>query len=882
YLIIKNSYLANVLNNAGDDIDVEVIFNLDFDNSDSFTITAIENGLTKPSFNPNSFTINGNDMPEYIETTITWNDANSIENINLYRIEKTYVYEDEWLDYEIIPIDANTATLKLNIPTEDDKAKNSSKDITTFNVFMKVNFDLGEPNYLFINILEEFFYVNIAVNNSEAGWYNGADEYFVGEQVNIEAISNSNYFFEKWVFEGGNIVSDNPFTFTMPANDVNIYAVFNSDYPFVINSTPVSWNYNEDPNTNFYIKFNQNIAEGNLNNGFGDINLINDYDEEHLINNIYILNEDMLVIEPDLPLEFDAYYTLNIPKESIVSADNTDLTMLSDYYLPFATGYGNFQTGEISPYQKYYGISTVNDVDFNIIWGDETEITKVLYYYWDYVNNAWVDIILSEGTDYVINENILTIKSSFISSFNLEDGDHLNMECHFGSGYYDYFIIEIIDSYDNLISPENVNYDLSNPNDIYTLIMFANAEAISSISYNSTNLIENTDFSLIQNILNIKNSFLSQHLINLGDEIELIITLNNNSSLTLTITAIESGIISATINPQFIELINEMPDYFDIVITWNDANNVTAILLHGLSDIEIVSIPFSYYEITNIDSETSMLRIFLDAKKSTSSKYIEEASVLFEIIFDIGSPAILPVHIMLEAYNIEVSTYPNSAGWAWYEGYAAEGETISIIAEANAPYQFAYWTFDNIMVSTENPYEFIMPDHDLNITAHFIHYEDEIFTVSLNSNPANAGVLQGIGEYPLATNVSIKATANSGYEFINWTNEEDEIVSTNTIYNFSIFEDKSFTANFDIVENIKSNIVNEINIYPNPFNEVLYISNIENINKITITSITGQIISEFVNLENNEINTSMLPRGFYLVIFDKTDGSRQVNKVTKQ
>ena len=63
---------------------------------------------------------------------------------------------------------------------------------------------------------------------------------------------------------------------------------------------------------------------------------------------------------------------------------------------------------------------------------------------------------------------------------------------------------------------------------------------------------------------------------------------------------------------------------------------------------------------------------------------------------------------------------------------------------------------------------------------------------------AENGTVTGAGEYEENTEVTLVATANEGYEFVNWTKGE-EVVSTEATYTFTITENVALVANFQEV-----------------------------------------------------------------------------------
>ncbi len=74
----------------------------------------------------------------------------------------------------------------------------------------------------------------------------------------------------------------------------------------------------------------------------------------------------------------------------------------------------------------------------------------------------------------------------------------------------------------------------------------------------------------------------------------------------------------------------------------------------------------------------------------------------------------------------------------------------------------------------------------------------ETFTVGATANPVVGGTITGAGTYEKDELVTLKAMANNGYEFVNWT-KNNEVVTTNSTYSFQVSGDVFVTANFSIV-----------------------------------------------------------------------------------
>lgn len=79
--------------------------------------------------------------------------------------------------------------------------------------------------------------------------------------------------------------------------------------------------------------------------------------------------------------------------------------------------------------------------------------------------------------------------------------------------------------------------------------------------------------------------------------------------------------------------------------------------------------------------------------------------------------------------------------------------------------------------------------------------DDDTFKyfLTLEVAPAGTGTVTGAGEYAEGESVSISATANQGYEFVNWTDEQDLVIGTTESLNYTMpSADVTLKANFTV------------------------------------------------------------------------------------
>ena len=70
-------------------------------------------------------------------------------------------------------------------------------------------------------------------------------------------------------------------------------------------------------------------------------------------------------------------------------------------------------------------------------------------------------------------------------------------------------------------------------------------------------------------------------------------------------------------------------------------------------------------------------------------------------------------------------------------------------------------------------------------------------TIDATANPSEGGEVSGGGTYQVGSECTLTATPNEGYSFTNWT-ENDDVVSTDATYTFTVNTNRTLVANFDL------------------------------------------------------------------------------------
>ncbi|MGM0573416.1 MAG: choice-of-anchor J domain-containing protein [Bacteroidota bacterium] len=142
-----------------------------------------------------------------------------------------------------------------------------------------------------------------------------------------------------------------------------------------------------------------------------------------------------------------------------------------------------------------------------------------------------------------------------------------------------------------------------------------------------------------------------------------------------------------------------------------------------------------------------------------------------------------------------------------------------------------------------------------------------LYTLTLLIDPEDAGEVIGAGEYYAGDVVTVNALANDDFAFLNWTDQNDEVVSAEPENDISMpAEHTTLTANFESTVSVQGITENSISIYPNPASTYFHITGDEKIETVALYDLSGQLVyEEQINQTTGRIHTSDLQEGIYLV-----------------
>ena len=147
----------------------------------------------------------------------------------------------------------------------------------------------------------------------------------------------------------------------------------------------------------------------------------------------------------------------------------------------------------------------------------------------------------------------------------------------------------------------------------------------------------------------------------------------------------------------------------------------------------------------------------------------------------------------IKRYTVSVYSHDNSRGTVSGGGTYAEGSQVTITATANSGYKFKEWNDGN----TDNP-RVITVMKDAIYTAHF-EADVKQYRISVYSHDNSRGTVSGGGTYAEGSQVTITATANSGYKFKEWNDG-----NTDNPRVITVTKDAIYTAHFEVEKNLNA------------------------------------------------------------------------------
>lgn len=355
---------------------------------------------------------------------------------------------------------------------------------------------------------------------------------------------------------------------------------------------------------------------------------------------------------------------------------------------------------------------------------------------------------------------------------------------------------------------------------------------------------------------------------------------NNWSPSNIGLT--DSYINALTVNNNYIFAGTESSGVFrsnDNGSTWTAVNS-------GLTYDTILSLTASG---ANIFAGTNGAGIFLSTNNGDSwtsinsnlsdltvTQLFVKSQYLFAGCENVWRRPLTDLGILPMEFSVTISSNPSNGGTTSGSGNYYYGNSATVTAAPNTGYTFSNWTENGTIVSTNLSYTFAVSSNR-NLVANFIRIT---YTVTLSTNPTGGGTVTGNGTYDINSLVTVIANAKnipgSKYQFINWTENGNELTKSNS-YTFIITFNRNLVANFLDITSVESEggiptkFVLSQN-YPNPFNPTTKIQfglPKETTVRLSIFNTLGQEIAILVNQKlpsrtySVNFDASELPNGIY-------------------
>ena len=162
--------------------------------------------------------------------------------------------------------------------------------------------------------------------------------------------------------------------------------------------------------------------------------------------------------------------------------------------------------------------------------------------------------------------------------------------------------------------------------------------------------------------------------------------------------------------------------------------------------------------------------------------------------------SITATFIIMTQYDLAVESTiggnVSAPGEGLFTNYDA-GAVVELVAAAEEGYCFVKWTGDVTPVAdVYDPESTITMNGDYSITAEFAPAYDLIISSSAGGSVTTPG--EGIFTYGAGTVVDLRASADGGYDFVDWTGDVETIDwVTYRSTTITMDSDKSITANFE-------------------------------------------------------------------------------------
>lgn len=227
-------------------------------------------------------------------------------------------------------------------------------------------------------------------------------------------------------------------------------------------------------------------------------------------------------------------------------------------------------------------------------------------------------------------------------------------------------------------------------------------------------------------------------------------------------------------------------------------------------------------------------------------------------------------NFIINYYTVNVTSNDIIRGMVESNGSQfAYGTPCTVTATAYTGYTFYGWSNG----VSANPYTFAVVG-DVELTALFVAEDEDVYTVTVVSADPAVGSVSGGGQVVNGGSVTIRATPNEGYRFLNWQDgntENPRVVTVTSDITYTAYFESTTQGIFNVDEN-------KIIVYPNPTSGIINVA-ADDVLRIAVYNVNSQLVK--TALKESVIDISALPSGVYTLRVE-TIQSTFVCRVIKQ
>jgi hypothetical protein len=337
------------------------------------------------------------------------------------------------------------------------------------------------------------------------------------------------------------------------------------------------------------------------------------------------------------------------------------------------------------------------------------------------------------------------------------------------------------------ISPTTRQYNLDSPADVGTTITWGSASSVVSIVDGDSHTLTGTEYAVtpitpgVSASLTIRSSYLSEKLTGSGDSIVLTVGFDVGADATFTITAV-----------------SEVPpvQYNLTMAVTGSGSTSPAVGQHTYAPgtlIPVIATPALGYQFVNW---TATAGSFTNASSPTTTFTMPSTNVIVTANFALIPPI---------QYSLTMAaTGSGSTSPAVGQHIYSPGTVVAVVATPALGYQFGNWTatagsFADAGAPTTT---FTMPAQNVTVTANFAPIPPIFRHLTVYSSAGGLVTTpgEGIFVYDPGTVVTLVATPDSGYYFVNWSGDVGTIADVNAaVTTITMSGTYSITANFAVI-----------------------------------------------------------------------------------